>query len=1305
MRELLVTDLVKNLLGPRGGVTETLDNQHMPIFEYITGVLSPMDDTQSDTVRDFNVQGFLPSNISEMNYEADDSGDDNIASMLNPSLNPQKMSSTMGISFQATASGSPEFDVCLTWARYLPDSKSAPNWIRSPRYALLEISGDRNDEFHFDSSGKKCPKSDAEISFYLKSRSTGGNTFFISLFLVNVTKIQDDKQTAKYHVFQPQIRIVRKQGTEIMPIHENASDSESSKDRFLYRNRKFFARGHMTSAVWRQIDPEIISNDLKNEFVDRLNNPGFLWVDSAIIPADKAKKFLESDLRTEYIPMYSIPSPDVEWQGDANDKPVLSANDYSQMWNKDKLKEVLEPISRQYAKWILGLDKTKDGTNDKLVDEITSECSTVLKRIDSGIQLLMDDDDARLAFCFANMAINLQSQWGRKSDMIYRPFQIAFILMSIESIINTDSKFRDTCDLLWVPTGAGKTEAYLALVAMDMAYRRIQSIKHGKSGAGVSVFTRYTLRLLTIQQFRRSLAMFSAAEYLRVANLDKRKSIGWRPEGFTSSDSFIWGSTPFSVGLWVGQGVTPNKLGDSGMMKNGRFSSRPGALTILRQNPRDPSGEGEPAQVLDCPACKNILAVPLNKGGHGMGLQAKKPHSINWIIQSDSKIDLLNSAINDFVFSGYKIIETKFVALDSDSYFVLKITFESDSNVDAQSLNYFWYQLQKHLQNKDSEVFLQSTSAARPGYFYKTYLNQKNRLVEYDFEIICTSNSCPLKVDWIGGSPMGGVNSTVPTPESLTNNSDGVVFNDGNMMLEINRCFKKSDFISDRIPIPGLTVDEQVYKTLPTMVVSTVDKFARLPFQPNAGGLFGNVEYCHMLAGFYRLIDKHPQPEGRNTKYYRQLSRSEIPKPPNFVIQDELHLIEGPLGSMVGLYESCVDFLSSRPKCRLKYIASTATIKHGGDQVLSLFSRDLQVFPPSGTDVDDRFFIRESEEHALVDKKAGRLYLGVMAPGKGALTPIVRIWSCLAQTAYENRNDPEIDRFWTITGYFNAVRELAGARSLYRQDIPERINEISPTSHRLLPEDNAFELSGRTPSDALPSILDMMNKKYPEAADGLFTTSMFGTGVDVSRIGLMIVNGQPKTTSSYIQSTGRVGREKGALVVVFHRATRPRDLSHYEYFLRHHRQLHRTVESPTVYPFSSGAVERALGPITVGMLRNMRTPVTNWCEKNSAISMRTDYANSEIKEIVNFLEERSQRQPEKRKPSTSKIYNESNRCIEKWRDVSANVNDIEYYEIDKAEKAVVLGDLLHENEDSPEAVFSNSPQSLRELEGETGFET
>lgn len=1316
MREILVSKLFQELLGPRNGIREEFDSNAVPSLEFITGILSPVE-TPAETWIDAQASSPQFPTIVHKRMEGDEQQEQESISM-NPSLNPQKPPSTMGLSFLVATVPSPEFKICLTWAKYLKDPV---NWRRFPKYVVLSVNESSDPIQYFDSSGQTCKKDSAEISFRFKIRNVE-NTFFITMFFVNESIIpKDSRDFFSYNIFQPQIRVVCKNNTEIIQMKDSSYDPDTETTELHYRNRKTLARGHMTSVVWRDIDPENIPDDVKKEFPNAVDELGFSWADREIVPTSEVTSFLTPDLRTEYLPMYSIPSPDIEWINNA-EKPVLSAKEFSEMWDPQILNDSLQPIIGEYKKWILSLEKTKDGKNDLLVDKIIDECNVVLKRIESGIKFLVNDDDARLAFCFANNAINLQNQWKKEgSDLEYRPFQIAFILMTVESILSKDSEFRSTCDLLWVPTGGGKTEAYLVLVAIDMAYRRLKSIKKGQSGSGVSVFTRYTLRLLTIQQFRRSLSMFSAAEFLRVSHLDSKKIIGWRPEQCPNTENILWGSTPFSVGLWVGNGVTPNKLESLKFSKNGRRICQIGALEQLEQG-RIESGcrkDGEPAQVLTCPACENILALPnVGSSSDGVqGLDSGKNHSITWIIKSDTDIPTLESSIATFTStSSIQISSSKFLELES-GYYSLKIELrDPNKKISSLTLNEFWRNIQQHLKlDTDS---LQSTSAARPGYFFKTYQSSRgNKPKNYDFEIICTSNLCPLRHNWFAGSPMGGVNGTSVDPMMLTKTTDGIALDDGNMFVDVQKCFKIKDFISDRIPIPGMTVDDQVYKNLPTMVVATVDKFARLPFEPKAGGLFGNVEYCHMLSGYYRLDvnssgnDEHPSPQGTSTqRTYRRLSDIEIPKSPNFIIQDELHLMDGPLGSMAGLYESCVDFLSTS-KHPVKYIASTATIKRGEDQVRSLFSRELQVFPPNGVSIDDRFFIREHEEHALRDQKAGRLYLGVMAPSKGALTPIVRIWSSLAQTAHMNRTNPEIDRFWTLVGYFNAIRELGGGLSVYKQDIPARIQQISQRipgeTPRILDQNTSYELSGRTASDTLPSILDEMNKIYPiepNSPDALFTTSMFGTGVDVPRLGLMLVNGQPKTTSSYIQSTGRVGRSKGGLVVVFHRSTRPRDLSHYEYFMRFHRQMHRTVESPTVYPFSPGAVSRSLGPLVVGMLRNMKNTQTAWHKKNSArlMNVATSTTNPEFDTIANYLEKRGQTQPDRRRPTLKKIYDYTKTCVDRWTSIAQNMPLLEYSKVDDPDTPVVLGDLSHERNDSV-SVFSLAPQSLRDIEGETGF--
>ncbi len=1321
MRELFVTELIKSVLGPRGGLYEELDNaKHKPIVEYVSGILGPIKELEDNEEAETSLMDKIDKKKKVLSSYPDDDDDNAILkSVMNPSLSPDKQPSTMGISFNCKSQTTPKFSICITWAKYVPDSITDPIWKRNPKYIILEDYADVDGKIFFNSDGKKIPDNndECELSFRSKVKEISPNEYFVSFFLTNRIEVTAKELPSRYRIFQPQIRVVCNSDTKVIPMSSKNISDDDKELHFLYREKPIMARGHMTSATWKDIDPEITA--MKNptvDFPECLNDPGFKWMDGECIPENEMKKFLQPDVRTEFVPMYPVPAPQIEWMGPKENPPELSAETLSQSYDRAELRERLQPLIIHYENWSENQDSSEP-EYEEISNNIIFQQKQALKRMNLGLDLLCgrqgEDEndvnrDVRLAFCFANKALSIQYDWAHPEDLggfKYRPFQLAFILLSIESTILKDSDSRRICDLLWVPTGAGKTEAYLALVAILMAYKRLEERKTGKPHYGTKIISRYTLRMLTIQQFRRTLSLFTAAEFLRVYDLQTRK-IGWRPDNF-DGESLIWGGVPFQVGLWVGSGVTPNRL-KRGNKKNG-------ALFALVPE-KDHKENAEPAQVVECPQCNGILSVP------EMGLEAKKEHIVHLVVESNADQNKQKEieSIAPLIRGSFRISKIKVTPIH-EKYLTLSIHFSSDLEIDQRSIYTMWADLEKNINEKNTTARIQSTSVSRPGYFFRTYQG-RDRQMEYDFDIFCPNPECKLHTDanWIGTTPLGSVNGSKP---ELSKQETGKFRENDlgkNFLVEPPMCFRNQDLSCDRIPIPALTVDVQLYKNAPTMIVSTVDKFARLPFEPQTGCLFGNLEWCHLINGFYRKSgndfddQSHPDPRGvKNKRPFRKLQNNELPEPPSLIIQDELHLIDGPLGSMVGLYEAVVDHLSNVNNSKIKYVASTATIRNGEEHVKALFDRDLQIFPPKGTDVDNRFFIVEKPTTVFDDQHAGRLYLGLSAPGKGGLTPLVRIWSQLAQTAFENRDHSEIDRFWTMTGYFNAVRELAGARALYRQDIVERIRELSSSGTRELLEENSFELSGRTPSEDLPSILDLLNKSGTEAADALFTTSMFGTGVDVPRLGLMLVNGQPKTTSSYIQSTGRVGRKKGALVVTFFRTSKPRDLSHYEFFNRNHVQLHRNVEAPTATPFSSSAVERSVGPLIVSLLRNLRDMPHPWQDNDSPIIMRDSaISNSDyVNDIIKKIEERGQSQPPKRKPEENLVKNLCEGAIQKWKqdaeDMFSDNKTMKYVEYgDDLAENVVLGDEYH---DSPanknRVVFPNVPNSLREIEGETSFET
>ena len=367
---------------------------------------------------------------------------------------------------------------------------------------------------------------------------------------------------------------------------------------------------------------------------------------------------------------------------------------------------------------------------------------------------------------------------------------------------------------------------------------------------------------------------------------------------------------------------------------------------------------------------------------------------------------------------------------------------------------------------------------------------------ETDFEIHCPNPRCELnQVQWFDSVPSkSGEELVIPHPSFSIPSRKGYWHG---------------------VPISAFTVDDQIYTKCPSVIIATVDKFARLPFEPRAASLFGNVNMFDTVWGYGRdIVPPEPPREKKGSVVEVQPFL-----PPDLIVQDELHLIEGPLGSIVGLYECAVDSLcllhAGEQSIGPKYIASTATTRNAEPQVRSLFDRRLAQFPSPGITVTDNFFSKMKEGHPLEGTNAGRLYIGVCCPGKGPQTPTVRIWASLLQEAERiKRSDggiisEELDYFWTLVGYFNAVRELAQAAKLYREDIPLRMREPARRGNlRKIEENFHLELSSNRDSVEIPSILEQLEKPgagTDAGTDAVFATSMFGTGVDIDRLSLMVV--------------------------------------------------------------------------------------------------------------------------------------------------------------------------------------------------------
>jgi hypothetical protein len=418
--------------------------------------------------------------------------------------------------------------------------------------------------------------------------------------------------------------------------------------------------------------------------------------------------------------------------------------------------------------------------------------------------------------------------------------------------------------------------------------------------------------------------------------------------------------------------------------------------------------------------------------------------------------------------------------------------------------------------------------------------------------------------------------------------------------------------------LPLLAVDDMIYRRLPAFLIATVDKFASLPWEGRTGKLFGKATHVLDVQGYYGPADGEEASRG-----VRLADRLD---PPDLVIQDELHLISGPLGSMAGLYEAVIDELCSRAGCgphdqlRPKIVASTATVRRAEEQMTALFGRSASsIFPAPGPDRRDSFFAIT----VPVQEAPGRLYVGLSAPGRNVKALLLRASLALmsgaqlawksaesGRTARRRRGEPPgtnpADPYMTLVGYFNTIKELGISRRLIEEELTSL---LSSHGERQRPDDTVtraasrrisnipLELTSRVSTTEVSSTKDRLARKFDDKegrVDVALATNMISVGLDITRLGLMLMLGQPKTTAEYIQASSRVGRDQSrpGLVAVLLNPNRPRDRSHYEHFAHSHDVFYRDVEATSVTPFSERALERGLPAITVALARHLSDALT-----------------------------------------------------------------------------------------------------------------
>ncbi len=466
--------------------------------------------------------------------------------------------------------------------------------------------------------------------------------------------------------------------------------------------------------------------------------------------------------------------------------------------------------------------------------------------------------------------------------------------------------------------------------------------------------------------------------------------------------------------------------------------------------------------------------------------------------------------------------------------------------------------------------------------------------------------------------------------------------------------------------IPVFLVDEEIYAKCPTIILSTVDKFARLPWDVKTNALFGRVDRLCSRDGFIAIGDD----ETHNHRKTADLPASTVVSvkpflPPELIIQDELHLITGPLGSIYGAYETIIEDMCSYQrgaiKIRPKYVVSTATIKNASEQARCLYARrNTAQFPPSGFEIGDSFFIREIPTEVDPFRK----YVGICAPGQSVKTALLRTYAIILQTVFDLSQRDEykdvIDPYYTLVGYYNSIRELGGTVRLLQDDIPKRINRLKKRygmdKVRYLNKSANVEITSRMPSYKIPDQLKKLETPYTsrDCLDTAIATNMIAVGMDVDRLGLMVVTGQPKQNSEYIQATSRIGRAFPGLVVTLYNPYRPRDLSHYENFTGYHSQLYRFVEGTTATPFSARARDRVLHALIISAIR-LKYPAFASNAEADNISNLTKEQLSEIKAVI--LNRLSIVKPSARRD----VENEIDLFVDSWKFLAAQRKGLRYY--------------------------------------------
>ena len=304
-----------------------------------------------------------------------------------------------------------------------------------------------------------------------------------------------------------------------------------------------------------------------------------------------------------------------------------------------------------------------------------------------------------------------------------------------------------------------------------------------------------------------------------------------------------------------------------------------------------------------------------------------------------------------------------------------------------------------------------------------------------------------------------------------------------------------------------------------------------------------------------------------------------------------------------------------------KIVASTATIRRYSTQVKVLYARrDAGLFPPHGLTASSNFFAQYARDG---DGWApGRRYVGVHAPALGSVqTAQVRTFASLLQAGETLPDADARDPWFTLMAFFNSLRELANSLTLLQSDIPDYLGVLQMRGgvpHRRY-VNQVKELTSRLTDDEVPAAIEELERPVSSgrAIDVCLASSIIEVGVDIDRLSLITLVGQPKSTAQYIQVTGRIGRQtdRPGLVVMIYSSTKPRDRSHFERFRSYHEKLYAAVEPTSLTPFAPPVLERALHAVLVGYIRQLTARGTRPWPRPAAVTEAAGLARARVAEV------------------------------------------------------------------------------------------